>query len=84
MADRIMAMRSGLRGHLEALKSTRSWQHITDQIGMFCYTGLTQEEVLKIREDSHIYFTNDGRISMAGITTANVEYVAKSIFAVTG
>lgn len=84
MADRIMAMRSGLRGHLEGLKSTRSWEHITDQIGMFCYTGLTQEEVLKIREDSHIYFTNDGRISMAGITTANVEYVAKSIFAVTG
>lgn len=41
-------------------------------------------QVLKIREDSHIYFTNDGRISMAGITTANVEYVAKSIFAVTG
>eukprot|EP00752_Nemacystus_decipiens_P003765 g3466.t1 len=84
MADRIMAMRAGLREHLEDLKSTRSWEHITDQIGMFCYTGLTQEEVLKIREDSHIYFTNDGRISMAGITTTNVEYVAKSIFAVTG
>nr|AIT70204.1 aspartate aminotransferase [Punctaria latifolia] len=84
MADRIMAMRSGLRGHLEGLKSTRSWEHITDQIGMFCYTGLTQEEVLKIREDSHIYFTNDGRISMAGLTTSNVEYVAESIFAVTG
>lgn len=41
-------------------------------------------QVLKVREDSHIYFTNDGRISMAGITTANVEYVAKSIYAVTG
>lgn len=41
-------------------------------------------QVLKVREDSHIYFTNDGRISMAGITTGNVEYVAKSIYAVTG
>ena len=40
-----MAMRAGLRGHLEGLNSSRSWEHITDQIGMFCYTGLTQEEV---------------------------------------
>ncbi|CAM9546945.1 unnamed protein product [Laminaria digitata] len=84
MADRIMAMRSSLRSHLEGLKSSRSWEHITDQIGMFCYTGLTQEEVLKIRKDSHIYFTNDGRISMAGITSSNVEYVAQSIYAITG
>ena len=45
MADRIMAMRSSLRSHLEGLKSSRSWEHITEQIGMFCYTGLTQEEV---------------------------------------
>lgn len=45
MADRIIAMRTALRGHLEGLKSGRSWEHITDQIGMFCYTGLTQKEV---------------------------------------
>lgn len=45
MADRIIAMRSGLQGRLEALKSRRSWEHITRQIGMFCYTGLTQDEV---------------------------------------
>nr|AIT70222.1 aspartate aminotransferase [Scytosiphon lomentaria] len=84
MADRIIAMRAGLREHLEKLNSVRSWEHITDQIGMFCYTGLTQEEVLKVREDSHIYFTNDGRISMAGITSDNVEYIAASLHAVTG
>nr|AIT70242.1 aspartate aminotransferase [Petalonia fascia] len=84
MADRIIAMRAGLRENLEKLNSQRSWEHITDQIGMFCYTGLTQEEVLKVREDSHIYFTNDGRISMAGITSDNVEYIAASLHAVTG
>ncbi|CAM9779533.1 unnamed protein product [Ascophyllum nodosum] len=84
MADRIISMRSALRGHLEDLGSPRSWEHITNQIGMFCYTGLTEEEVLKIREDSHVYFTNDGRISMAGLTTDNVQYVAQSIHAVTG
>lgn len=41
-------------------------------------------QVLKIRGDAHIYFTNDGRISMAGVTTGNVEYIAESIFAITG
>nr|AIT70228.1 aspartate aminotransferase [Dictyopteris undulata] len=84
MADRIISMRTELRSCLERLGSKRSWEHITSQIGMFCYTGLTTEEVLKIRGDAHIYFTNDGRISMAGVTTSNVEYIAKSIFTVTG
>ena len=46
-----MAMRSSLRSHLEGLKSSRSWEHITEQIGMFCYTGLTQEEVRGGEED---------------------------------
>lgn len=49
-----MAMRSGLRGHLEGLKSTRSWEHITDQIGMFCYTGLTQEEVCNVCGEARV------------------------------
>jgi aspartate/tyrosine/aromatic aminotransferase len=51
---------------------------------MFCFTGLTQAEVLRIRSDRHVYFTGDGRISMAGLTTANVDYVAESIYQVTG
>ena len=51
MADRITEMRVALRGSLEKLGSKRDWSHITNQIGMFCYTGLTQAEVLKIRAD---------------------------------
>lgn len=42
------------------------------------------KQVLKIRGDWHIYMTDDGRISMAGITSDNVQYVAQSIHAVTG
>ena len=38
-------MRASLRKGLEDLGSKRSWKHITDQIGMFCYTGLTSEQV---------------------------------------
>eukprot|EP01025_Chloroclados_australasicus_P056056 TRINITY_DN6886_c0_g1_i4.p1 TRINITY_DN6886_c0_g1~~TRINITY_DN6886_c0_g1_i4.p1 ORF type:complete len:422 (+),score=52.95 TRINITY_DN6886_c0_g1_i4:55-1266(+) len=45
MADRIISMRSVLRKNLEDLGSPFNWQHITDQIGMFCYSGMTPEQV---------------------------------------
>ncbi len=45
MADRIISMRTLLRDNLAKEGSTRNWQHITDQIGMFCFTGLQKSEV---------------------------------------
>lgn len=45
MADRIISMRTALKNNLIKLGSTRSWDHITDQIGMFCYTGLKPNQV---------------------------------------
>lgn len=65
MADRINKMRGLLRAELEAAGSSRSWDHITKQIGMFAYSGLTPEEVTQMKEKHHIYCTLDGRISMA-------------------
>lgn len=82
MADRIIAMRQALRDGLAAAGSTKDWSHVTSQIGMFCYTGLSKDEVSRLKEEYHIYITADGRISMAGITSANVEYVANAIHAV--
>ncbi|KAJ1728502.1 aspartate transaminase aat1 [Coemansia sp. BCRC 34490] len=83
MADRIIGMRTALRSRLEELGSVHSWNHITDQIGMFCYTGLKPEQVDRLAKDFHIYLTRDGRVSVAGITTANVNYLAESIHSVT-
>lgn len=51
-------------------------------MAVFCYTGLSKDEVSRLKEEYHIYITADGRISMAGITSANVEYVANAIHAV--
>lgn len=45
MADRIISVRTKLRDNLKKNGSTRDWTHITDQIGMFCYTGLKPNEV---------------------------------------
>jgi chorismate synthase len=38
VADLIIGMREALRGNLEDLGSPLSWNHVTDQIGMFCYS----------------------------------------------
>jgi aspartate aminotransferase len=85
MANRIKDMRSQLRGHLEnTYHSKHHWEHITSQIGMFCYTGLTPEHVDKLRSDHSVYLTRDGRISIAGINDRNVEYLAKAIQKVAG
>ncbi len=46
---------------------------------MFAYTGLTAAQSKRMVEKHHIYMTNNGRISIAGLTTLNVEYVAECI-----
>ncbi|KXH26744.1 aminotransferase class I and II, partial [Colletotrichum nymphaeae SA-01] len=79
MSGRIIEMRKVLRAKLEELGTPGTWNHITDQIGMFSFTGLSETQVLKLREDAHVYMTKNGRISMAGLNTRNVEYFAKAV-----
>jgi len=83
MAERIISMRTQLRANLEKEGSVRNWQHITDQIGMFCFTGMSKQQVEKLTAESSVYLTKDGRISMAGVTSANVGYLAKAMHAAT-
>merc|ERR1712216_34595 len=83
MADRIISMRTALKSKLEAAGSTKDWSHVTNQIGMFCYSGMNSEQVERMKDEFHIYLTKDGRISMAGVTTGNVDYLAESMHAVT-
>lgn len=83
MADRIITVRSTLQDNLKKLGSTRNWQHITDQIGMFCFTGMNQQQCERLTKEFSVYLTKDGRISMAGVTSKNVSYLAEAIHAVT-
>ena len=79
MSGRIIDMRKALRSKLEELGTPGTWNHITDQIGMFSFTGLSEKQVLELREVAHVYMTKNGRISMAGLNTGNVEYFAKAV-----
>ena len=45
MADRIIKMRTMLVDGLKREGSAHNWSHITDQIGMFCFTGLKSDQV---------------------------------------
>jgi len=83
MADRIISMRTKLKEGLAREGSSHNWQHITDQIGMFCFTGMTPEQVAKITKDHSVYLTKDGRISVAGISSKNVDYLAHAMHDVT-
>lgn len=83
MAGRIIKMRSLLKNHLRDLGSVKNWDHITKQIGMFCFTGLQADQVEQLMKNHHVYLTKDGRISIAGITSRNVEYLARAIHEVT-
>jgi len=79
MSGRILEMRAALRKALEEKGTPGTWNHITDQIGMFSFTGLTTPQVERMTNEFHVYMTKDGRISVAGLNPGNVDYVAECI-----
>ena len=83
MADRIITMRSDLVKNLKKEGSSHNWQHITDQIGMFCFTGLNASQVERLTKEFSVYLTKDGRISIAGVSSKNNAYLARAIHQVT-
>lgn len=50
--------------------------------GMFCYSGLSPEQVDRLTNEFHIYLTRNGRISMAGVTSKDIQPLAEAIHAV--
>ncbi|KAJ3185065.1 Aspartate aminotransferase, cytoplasmic [Geranomyces variabilis] len=79
MADRIIHMREVLFETLTELKTPGTWNHIVDQIGMFTFTGLNAAQVKVLRDKHHIYMTDNGRISMAGLNSGNIRIFAEAV-----
>ncbi|KAL2814024.1 PLP-dependent transferase [Aspergillus granulosus] len=79
MSERIKAMRWALYEGLVELGTPGDWKRITEQKGMFCILGLRLEEVLHLRENYHIYMADSSRVSIAGLNSGNVRYVAECI-----
>jgi aspartate aminotransferase len=82
MTDRMRGVRAKLVEKLKDLGSQHDWSHITTQKGMFAYSGLTKKQVQDLRE-LHVYMNFDGRMSISGVNSKNVDYLAESIHNVT-
>lgn len=83
MAARIQDMRTKLVEQLQTVGSKHDWSHVTNQIGMFAFTGMSKEMCDQLTDEFAIYLTKDGRISIAGLNDSNLDYVAKAVHAVT-
>lgn len=79
MRERIVAMRSALVDGLAARGVARDFSFIKEQRGMFSFSGLNDDIVMWLRDNKAIYVVGGGRINLAGLTTANIDYVCDAI-----
>lgn len=79
MRTRIKAMRQKLVDGLKAAGVRQDVSYITTQVGMFSYSGLTKEQMVRLREEFGVYGTDSGRICVAALNSNNVDYVAQAI-----
>ncbi len=79
MRERIKTMRKALVDGLAARGVEQDFSFITEQRGMFSFSGLSDEIVAWLRENKSIYIVRGGRINVAGLTSANIDYVCDAI-----
>jgi aromatic-amino-acid transaminase len=82
MRERIREMRDTLVKKLFARVPERDFEFMRRQQGMFSYSGLTADQVRRLRDEFSIYAIETGRICVAALNSKNIEYVADGIAAV--
>ena len=79
MRVRIKAMRQKLVDGLKAAGVKEDMGFITKQIGMFSYSGLTKDQMVRLRNEFGVYGTDTGRMCVAALNSKNIDYVCASI-----
>ncbi|AJE99387.1 amino acid aminotransferase [Pandoraea apista] len=79
MRERIRAMRLALVEKLRAHGVERDFSFVIKQRGMFSYSGLTADQVERLREEFGIYAVSTGRICVAALNDKNIDVVAAAI-----
>jgi aromatic-amino-acid transaminase len=82
MRERIRRMRVELQKRLVAAGAGLDTDFITRQRGMFSYSGLTREQMQRLRSEFGVYGVDSGRICVAALNEHNLDAVAKAIAAV--
>ena len=79
MRVRIKAMRQKLVDGLKAAGVQQDMGFITQQIGMFSYSGLSKDQMVRLRTEFGIYGTDTGRMCVAALNSKNIDYVCQAI-----
>jgi aromatic-amino-acid transaminase len=79
MRVRIKAMRQGLHAALASRKPRHDFGYVLQQKGMFSYTGLSPEQVKRLREEFAVYLLSSGRLCMAALTESTIAPAADAI-----
>ena len=79
MRERIKVMRKTIVDGVQKRVPGADWSFILRQRGMFSYTGLTKDQVARLRKEYSIYTIDTGRVCVAALTSKNVDYVADAI-----
>ena len=79
MRERIAKMRQLFVDTLKAEGVTQDFSFISNQIGMFSFSGLSKEQVERLKTEFAVYIVGSGRISVAGMTKQNVPVICKAI-----
>ena len=79
MRERIKSMRKLLVEKIHARVPGADFSFVTRQRGMFSYSGLTKEQVVRMREEFGVYAIESGRICVAALNTGNIDYSADAI-----
>ena len=79
MRERIKAMRIRLVDVLGHRLPGRDFRFMLEQRGMFSYSGLTRDQVHRLRDEFSIYAVDTGRICVAALNSRNIDYVADAI-----
>ena len=79
MRVRIKAMRQKLVDGLKAAGVQQDMSFITSQIGMFSYSGLSRDQMVRLRTEFGVYGTDTGRMCVAALNSKNIDYVCAAI-----
>src|SRR4051812_13863285 len=79
MRVRIKQMRHSLVEKLKTAGVKQDMSFITQQVGMFSYSGLTKDQMIRLRNEFGVYGTDTGRMCVAALNSGNIDYVCKSI-----
>jgi len=82
MCERIKLMRRQLVDKIRAIRADFDFSFVVRQRGMFSYSGLSRDQVRRLRDDYSVYAVESGRICVAALNSRNIDYVARSVASV--